>query len=512
MKITVFLLAFSFPLMLFAQSVAINTDGSPPDNNAILDIKSNSKGLLMPRLTTAQRTGIISPVPGLTVFDSETFSYWVYRGELNGGWSEILSTFDNHWNRTGSTVYNTNPGNIGIGTSSPTQKLAINGTDPAIDFMNAGTSKGYLQANGNNMRIGTYANNSTGNIVFNTKAVDRMWIDEAGKVGIATSTPNGALTIDGSNPFIEMRTSGVYKGYLWASGSDLRLGTSITNTTGNLALQTKLLTRMIIDENGKVAIGTTTPSPNGIFTINDVNPLIQLENNGVGRGFIQVLDQDIKIGTNTSNVNGNFIIRTAGTDRLAVNSSGWVTIGSENNSSYLILRGFTPTIDLYRNNISAGRIEASDFANKDLNITRNSMGNSGVIKLSNGFGSIRLSEDGHVNFGSGLKPSGYRVSVEGKIIATEFTALNVGSWPDYVFEDDYKLNPLAEVKKFITENKHLPNIPSAKEIEKNGIQLGDMSNRLMEKVEELTLYVIELNEKNIQLQKQVDELKKSNQR
>ncbi|MFZ1750331.1 MAG: hypothetical protein WAU01_09075, partial [Saprospiraceae bacterium] len=84
------------PILAFSQNVSISADGSFPDNNAMLDIKSNSKGILIPRLTSAQRLGIISPVPGLTVFDSETFTYWIYRGDLNGGWAELLHSLDKH--------------------------------------------------------------------------------------------------------------------------------------------------------------------------------------------------------------------------------------------------------------------------------------------------------------------------------------------------------------------------------------------------------------------------------
>ncbi len=58
-----------------AQSVAVNSDGSQPDNSAILDIKSSSKGLLVPRLTTLQRTSIAGPALGLTVFDMDTYSF-----------------------------------------------------------------------------------------------------------------------------------------------------------------------------------------------------------------------------------------------------------------------------------------------------------------------------------------------------------------------------------------------------------------------------------------------------
>jgi hypothetical protein len=103
--------------------------------------------------------------------------------------------------------------------------------------------------------------------------------------------------------------------------------------------------------------------------------------------------------------------------------------------------------------------------------------------------------------GGGQTATGYSLNVEGKVIATDFTALPIPNWPDYVFDKNYRLLPIPELKKFIAQNNHLPNIPSAAEIEKEGIKLGDMSKRLMEKVEELTLYVI-------QLQDQVDLLKK----
>jgi hypothetical protein len=73
-------------------------------------------------------------------------------------------------------------------------------------------------------------------------------------------------------------------------------------------------------------------------------------------------------------------------------------------------------------------------------------------------------------------------------------------WPDYVFSRNYKLPSLSEVEQFITENQHLPNVPSAAEVKENGIELGEMNAILLQKVEELTLYIIAL-------QKQVDELK-----
>jgi len=91
------------------------------------------------------------------------------------------------------------------------------------------------------------------------------------------------------------------------------------------------------------------------------------------------------------------------------------------------------------------------------------------------------------------------ISANGKITTKEVEVTLTG-WPDYVFDEEYQLTPLSEVEKFVKENGHLPGIKSAKEIEENGLSLGEMNKNLMEKVEELTLYII-------QLQKEVDALK-----
>ena len=80
-----------------------------------------------------------------------------------------------------------------------------------------------------------------------------------------------------------------------------------------------------------------------------------------------------------------------------------------------------------------------------------------------------------------------------------------------MFEPDYKLTSLDEIKNYIDQNKHLPEVPSAKEMEKNGVQLGEMNMLLLKKIEELTLYVIELNRKLTELIDDNAEQKKKNE-
>ncbi|KAB5483628.1 hypothetical protein [Flagellimonas hadalis] len=94
----------------------------------------------------------------------------------------------------------------------------------------------------------------------------------------------------------------------------------------------------------------------------------------------------------------------------------------------------------------------------------------------------------------GVTGSG-NIVVAGKVESRE-VKVTVDAGADYVFKDGYDLKSLEEVQKYIQEHGHLPNIPSAKEIEAEGIQLGEMNMKLLEKIEELTLYVIELKKEN----------------
>ena len=108
---------------------------------------------------------------------------------------------------------------------------------------------------------------------------------------------------------------------------------------------------------------------------------------------------------------------------------------------------------------------------------------------------------GTTNFADGTDT--YRLSVKGAVRAERVKVYT--TWADFVFEDDYKLATLEEVENHIKKFGHLKDIPSAKEVEKNGIELGEMNKKLLQKVEELTLYIIEMN-KEIQ---ELKELKKN---
>jgi hypothetical protein len=111
-----------------------------------------------------------------------------------------------------------------------------------------------------------------------------------------------------------------------------------------------------------------------------------------------------------------------------------------------------------------------------------------------------LSQLGHLGIGT-IPDATYRLSVNGSIRSKE-VVVETG-WADYVFAKDYKLLPLADVEKFIKVNNHLPDIPSAKEIQNNGLKVAEVQTKMMQKIEELTLYVIEQSKKIEALEKKI---------
>jgi len=137
--------------------------------------------------------------------------------------------------------------------------------------------------------------------------------------------------------------------------------------------------------------------------------------------------------------------------------------------------------------------------------------NAGTLSdrlVISGTGNIGIGTTDNSNWN--LAASTYKLAVGGSVIATGITVKATGSWPDFVFRKDYQLPPLSSVKLFIERNHHLPQIPSEPEIADAGIDLGKMNRLLLQKMEEMTLYMIQANEKIESLEKQVKYLKKIN--
>ena len=128
---------------------------------------------------------------------------------------------------------------------------------------------------------------------------------------------------------------------------------------------------------------------------------------------------------------------------------------------------------------------------------------NGTLQSPTGFiTDLFISENG--NFGIGtMMPGSFKLAVEGKIGARDIQVTTVNRWPDYVFKKGYQLMSLSSIEKFVKQNSHLPGVPSAEAVKKEGIDVAKMDAVLLQKIEELTLHLITLN-------KEVDKLKKQN--
>jgi hypothetical protein len=169
----------------------------------------------------------------------------------------------------------------------------------------------------------------------------------------------------------------------------------------------------------------------------------------------------------------------------------------------------------------AGLYMKSNWATRQLGIHFGSDGNSGIGTNSLRFGrydangdqfgngwqanpvvfdmdapdaSFIMNELGQICLGT-FDPKGYRLAVNGSAIFTKVVVKAYSSWPDYVFHANYRLRPLSEVEEYIKQYHHLPEVVSAEEVEKNGLDVGDNQATLLKKIEELTLYIIQQNKR-----------------
>lgn len=186
------------------QGVAITGDGSLPSQSAFFEIKSTTKGFLLPRITQAQRMDIADPENGLLVFDKDYQRLFQYR---NGIWQYMLD--NSYWIKSLTRKWLINVfDSIGIGTAAPMEKLHvangnfrilsgdlkfdngeiyINSNTAKIQFNTAGTDKAFVQLSANDFRIGTNAENTDGRVRLASGGLTRVTIDEGGLVLNSTS-------------------------------------------------------------------------------------------------------------------------------------------------------------------------------------------------------------------------------------------------------------------------------------------------------------------------------------
>ena len=183
---------------------------------------------------------------------------------------------------------------------------------------------------------------------------------------------------------------------------------------------------------------------------------------------------------------------TGGVEKMRIISNGNIGIGNTNPQSKLHITG---------NNTTGLRVDHT--ATSDWNNATEIRVNRNLTKALYVWNSATNQEVFGV-YGNGVL---YTKKIFAEKIEVSMNCIG-NSWYDHVFYPDYNLRPLDELEQFIKENNHLPEIPSAEEVKENGLDLGEMQGKLLLKIEELTLYILQQEKKMTDLQKQIDELKK----
>ena len=198
----------------------------------------------------------------------------------------------------------------------------------------------------------------------------------------------------------------------------------------------------------------------------------------------------------------------------AKSSRNYANFGSNNHGSLLI------SSNLYINGDDNLKIANSHptMAGASILIPGNLQPNQGgivfytnqptpVIEDANFSGTLSMIIKNDGNVGIGTTTPNAKLAVNGNIRAKEIK-VETTNWPDYVFEKDYKLPSLRDTEKHIKEKGHLPGIPSAEEVKANGVDLGEMNAKLLKKIEELTLHLIEKDKKVTSLELRLNNLEK----
>ena len=328
--------------------------------------------------------------------------------------------------------------------------------NPAIGFQSSvsTTTTAQNDGGGGNGIFRPIANN----MAFSTGSVERMRINQAGFVGIGTATATNQL---------EVVTTVLTNPAIYASGKSVGIYAEATAQESNLIKRSNIygdLDGIAVFGNAKYTTNTTNGSMYGVvgsateISINNVGVFGEAKNaNGYNHGVVGYVNSPT--GIYNSGVAGHVELNTTAVFNRAI----W---------------GNAP--------VAANHFAGYFDGNVDIK--------SGVVTIGDG---------------SLCTPTGYKLFVEQGILTEKVkVAVNCSTaWADYVFANDYKLKPLSEVEAYVKENKHLPNVPSADELVKEGLDLGKMQATQMEKIEELTLYLIEMKKEINALQNENQSLK-----
>ncbi|MEO9871396.1 hypothetical protein [Ekhidna sp.] len=293
---------------------------------------------------------------------------------------------------------------------------------------------------------------------------------------------------------------------------------------GTLVVINLTIAQALTDTGSKVGIGTTTPSE--ILHIeksgNTFLKLVNSSSNGSTVNFGPVSSNGYKETQIQFENEFGLYDHAQSKWRFKIQDDGSIGIGTHNPRSPIDIRvsamsgvfatflseaGISDGAELHRWTIRTGR--NYDYPNRTLDFGMVSDGygtNPAFYVAPKGVEVFRITESGKVGIGTTDFSGDHKLRVEGSIGAREIK-VEASGWSDFVFEKDYELLTLEEVEEHIVEKGYLPEIPSEAEVNENGINLGQMNAKLLQKIEELTLYMIDMNKRMNQLETENSELK-----
>ena len=312
-------------------------------------------------------------------------------------------------------------------------------------------------------------------------------IESTGNVGIGTTTPVVKLSVYGSSDdsaAISLQSGTNSRFYIQQGGTMLKIG-GVTPGVGVINVL----------NTGRVGIGTNAPASaldvNGDFRLG-----ITTGGSAYSIGFNRANNAQVYGLTSTGLALGG---DATGIDAVIL-PNGNIGIGTTTPSEKLEIAGSVGNIQLTS---SGARIA---FTRNNANYI-DAITTGGFLIFSTNGAQERMRIDANGNVGIGTsQPGSHKLAVEGSIGARK-VKVTQSAWADFVFQPDYNLPALSEVEKFVKTNRHLPDIPSAAEVEKEGLDLGEMNKKLLQKVEEQMLYIIELNKKVDRLSKELDAIR-----
>ncbi len=428
----------------------------------------------------------------------------------------------------------TSDGRIGIGIQNPTTSFDLvnttgnqlarfnGGNQMWLTLAESGVNRGYLgsfSGNPEDVDFGTYSGNTTGKIHLTTASTPRLTVASDGKIGIGNSSPSTWLDVTnstagqlarfngGTGMWITLAENGINRGYLGSviqDPEDVELGTYFGNSTGRVHLSTLNINRLSVEPNGNIGIGVDAlTAQTKLHVIGGQDAGFDLNSNGyIMTGELLstnlIIDNNEILARDGITESDLSIQRDGGDLLLCGLDEGNVGIGLTTPpiSRLQIADGVNASYTTH-GYLVTGNLSGQNIVIDNNEILARNIGGAADLFLQQDGGDLILcaDENGAVGIGvvSGASiPAGSLLAVDGKITCEEVLVKLSENWPDYVFAKDYPLAPLSEVKSYIDEHQHLPGIPAAATIQDEGIELGEMQRRMMEKIEELTLYIIQL--------------------